>query len=459
MELQILHSNDIHSNFENLARITTKINELKNDDTIVLDAGDLADFKRVEVNGTKGKVAIDLLQEAEYDAISIGNNETFDGIHTLEGLTSDGRIPFLSCHIRKLNGEEIEGLNKSIIINKAGLRILIIGASPNLNEFSTSCGLDILDYLQGINKEINNNKDKYDICIVLSHLGMDKDEEIATKISEVDVIIGGHFHILMDEPKIINNTIIHTSGQFGEHLGVLKLSIKDNKVSLVKGENINIEGLDMDKGIIKVLKKNKEIALNNLSIPLYEVKENLWHDVIEENPITNLLADGLSKVYNCDFAFINSGVLNGGIKKGAVTNLKLLQIEPSPLNPTYFEIEGKYILEAIKESLDGDIVLADGRGPGFRGKYVGRLHFSRNVMIKYREREVLEVIINGQPLKKDKVYRVSSSDYLHRGSGYKDLKNNSNHKYDDRYIRDILREYLCDGDMVNKALEDRWIRI
>ncbi len=80
-------------------------------------------------------------------------------------------------------------------------------------------------------------------------------------------------------------------------------------------------------------------------------------------------------------------------------------------------------------------------------------------MIKYREREVLEVIINGQPLKKDKVYRVSSSDYLHRGSGYKDLKNNSNHKYDDRYIRDILREYLCDGDMVNKALEDRWIRI
>ncbi len=71
MELQILHTNDIHSNFENLARITTKINELKNDDTIVLDAGDLADFKRVEVNGTKGKVAIDLLQEAEYDAIPL----------------------------------------------------------------------------------------------------------------------------------------------------------------------------------------------------------------------------------------------------------------------------------------------------------------------------------------------------------------------------------------------------
>ena len=459
MELQILHTNDIHSNFENFARIATKINELRNENTIILDAGDFADFKRVEANGTKGMVAIDLLEEANYDAIAVGNNETFDGIDTLTNMASNGRIPFLSCHIEKLQGGNIEGLNKSIVINRAGLRILIIGTSPNLNEFSTSCGLNILDYLDGINNEIHNNEGKYDICIVLSHLGMDKDEEIATKIPEVDVIIGGHFHILMDEPKIVNNTIIHTSGQFGEHLGVLKLSVEDNKVSLISGQNINIEELDMDEDIIKVLKKNKEIALNNLSIPLYNIKENLWHDVIEENPITNLAADGLFKVYNCDFAFINSGVLNGGVKKGALTNLKLLQIEPSPLNPTYFEIQGQYILEAIKESLDGDIVLADGRGPGFRGKYVGRLHFSKNVKIKYKGRKVLEVLINEEPLKGDKVYRVSTSDYLRRGSGYKDLKNNSNHKYDDRYIRDILREYLCDEDMINDALEERWIEV
>lgn len=459
MELQILHTNDIHSNFENFARIATKINELRDENTIILDAGDFADFKRVETNGTKGMVAIDLLEEANYDAIAVGNNETFDGIDTLTNMASNGRIPLLSCHIEKLKGGNIEGINKSIVINRARLRILIIGTSPNLNEFSTSCGLNILDYLDGINNEIHKNEGKYDICIVLSHLGMDKDEEIATKIPEVDVIIGGHFHILMDEPKIVNDTIIHTSGQFGEHLGVIKLSVEDNKVSLISGQNINIEELGMDEGVIKVLKKNKEIALNNLSIPLYKVKENLWHDVIEENPITNLLADGLSKVYNCDFAFINSGVLNGGVKKGALTNLKLLQIEPSPLNPTYVEIQGQYILGAIKESLDGDIVLADGRGPGFRGKYVGRLHFSKNVKIKYKGRKVLEVLINEEPIKEDKVYRVSTSDYLHRGSGYKDLKNNSNHKYDDRYIRDILREYLCDEDMVNDALEERWIEV
>ena len=40
-------------------------------------------------------------------------------------------------------------------------------------------------------------------------LGMDKDREIAKEIDKVNVIIGGHFHILMDKPEIVNNTIIH----------------------------------------------------------------------------------------------------------------------------------------------------------------------------------------------------------------------------------------------------------
>jgi len=172
MELQILHTNDIHSNFENFARIATKINELRDENTIILDAGDFADFKRVEAKGTKGMVAIDLLEEANYDAIAIGNNEIFDGIDTLTNMVSNGRIPLLSCHIEKIQGGNIEGINKSIVINRAGLRILIIGTSPKLSEFSTICGLNILDYLDGINNEIHKNEGKYDICIVLSHLGM-----------------------------------------------------------------------------------------------------------------------------------------------------------------------------------------------------------------------------------------------------------------------------------------------
>jgi 5'-nucleotidase len=39
---------------------------------------------------------------------------------------------------------------------------------------------------------------------------------------------------------------------------------------------------------------------------------DLWHDVVEENPITNLLADELVDVFKTDIGIINSGLINGG---------------------------------------------------------------------------------------------------------------------------------------------------
>lgn len=457
MKLTILHTNDIHSNYENFAKVVSKINELKDENTIILDAGDFADFKRIELQGTDGIAAVDLLEAANYDAIAIGNNETFGGIDKLINMASDGRVPFLSSNMEMLEGGSILGVKRSTIIKKNELRILVIGASPNLGAFTTLCGLKMLDYIEEIKKEIDVNKGKYDLCIYLSHLGMDKDREIANAVVGVDVIIGGHFHILMDKPEVVNSTIIHTSGQYAEHLGVLKVEIDENKVKLVSAENINIERVPVNNNIIDLLNSDKEIALDKLSVPLYKLNKDLWHDVMEENPITNLLADGLYKIYECDLAIINSGVLNGGMRKGAVTKLKLLQIAPSPLNPTYFEIQGKYLKIAFESSLDGQVLLSDGKGPGYRGKFVGKLHVSSNVKVIYEKRKIVDIIIDGKSLDEEKVYRVTSSDYLQRGSGYAELKNNTKVVYHEWYVRDVLEKELANEEMVHKALVDRWV--
>ncbi len=40
MILKILHTNDVHSNYENFAKIVTLIKEYKDEGTIILDAGD-----------------------------------------------------------------------------------------------------------------------------------------------------------------------------------------------------------------------------------------------------------------------------------------------------------------------------------------------------------------------------------------------------------------------------------
>ncbi|MBZ9685861.1 GNAT family N-acetyltransferase [Clostridium estertheticum] len=422
-----------------------------------MDAGDFADFKRLELQGTDGLAAIELLEYVGYDAIAIGNNETFNGYDTLVNMATKSKVPFLSCNLNKLGNTEIEGVKKSIIIHKNNLRILIIGTSPNLGPFNGLLGFDIKDHLESIKKEIMLNKDKYDLCVVLSHSGISKDREIA-EIDEVNVIIGGHTHLLMDKPEIINNTIIHTSGGFGEHLGLLKIEINNSKVELLEDKNIRIEECPNHEKIIDILKENKEKAIVSLSKNLYNIDVDLWHDVVEENPITNLLADALVDIFKTDIGLINSGVINGGIRVGGVSRKKLIEICNSPLNPTYFELQGKDLKEALQNSLDSEFCFMDGRGPGFRGKYLGRLHVS-NALSEHDGRRISNIIINGEDLLDTRWYSVASSDYLQRGTGYASLKNNRNVRYNSEYLRDTLREYLCKKGFIERTFRDRWITL
>lgn len=409
MRLTILHTNDIHSNFENFSKIVSHINECKDINTLILDAGDFADFKRIELQGTDGLAAMELLVSAEYDALTVGNNEIFQGLDVLKYMAANAKLPLLSSNLRSLEHFEIEEVKRSIIINKNGLRILIIGASPDIGPFNELLGFTLVNYLEAIQHEINESQNQYDVCILLSHLGMDKDKEIAVKISGIDIIIGGHFHILMDQPEIVNTTIIHTSGAQGEHIAKLVVEVSNNQVQLIEGINYNILHSEESAIVNKLNKQNKEKAIDRLSVPFCRVDKNIWHDVVEENPMTNLLADALQDFLACDLGIINSGVINGGIKKGDVSRKKIIELCPSPLKPTSFKIQGKDLWEALQNSLDTDYCYADGKGVGFRGKYVGRLHVS-SAMIEHDGRNVLNIYINGACLNMDQWYTVASSD-------------------------------------------------
>ena len=53
-KIQIIHSNDIHSNYESFLRIASKIKQIKENDCIILDAGDFNDFSSYVTKGNKG---------------------------------------------------------------------------------------------------------------------------------------------------------------------------------------------------------------------------------------------------------------------------------------------------------------------------------------------------------------------------------------------------------------------
>ena len=455
MKLKILHTNDIHSNFENFSKIVTMFAQHKDEHTLILDGGDFADFKSIELQGTKGIAAIELLQEAGYDALTIGNNEMFNGVDTLEHMASHSSVPFISNNLVRKDLSAIKGVVTSKVINKNGLRILITGSSPDMGVFNEGLGIHVHPYKVAIANEIERNKGKYDLCILLSHIGTFADEELAKDMPQIDVILSAHDHKLYKEAKMINGTVMNSAGSYGEYIGIVELEVLPNRqVELLHSATLTTEQVKEDKRVVAILKDNKEKAIETLSKPLYNISQPLWHDVLEENPLTNLIADGLKDMLQCDIGLINSGIVNAGVFNN-ISNKKFIEICPSPLNPTSFEVKGKDIKLALEQSLDAQVCMADGRGPGFRGKFVGRLHVS-GAHIVHNGKIIEAVTIGGQPLEEDAWYSVASSDYLQRGSGYTSLANNRNDQYLSEEIKDVIRLYANQDDFIERALDNRW---
>jgi len=82
------------------------------------------------------------------------------------------------------------------------------------------------------------NTDKVDAVILLSHNGMDVDLKLASRVTGIDVIFGGHTHDAVPQPVGVSNaggvTLVTNAGSNGKFLAVLDLEIAKGKVADVR---------------------------------------------------------------------------------------------------------------------------------------------------------------------------------------------------------------------------------
>src|SRR5215218_2867980 len=80
--------------------------------------------------------------------------------------------------------------------------------------------------------------DKVDAVILLSHNGMDVDLKLASRVTGIDVILGGHTHDAVPQPISVTNpggvTLVTNAGSNGKFLAVLDLEIGKGKVANVR---------------------------------------------------------------------------------------------------------------------------------------------------------------------------------------------------------------------------------
>jgi len=453
INIDLYHTNDVHSNFEAFASISEVLKSKRTTDDIVLDAGDFNDFKDIMVTGTSGLGGMRLLELAGYDALCVGNNEGFSALEAIQMMGSTS-VSLLSSNLVKLDGSPIPNLKSNILIERKGIRFLIIGVSPYFgygredvfNTFFAMGGIRSINPYPVIQHQLEQYKGHYDFCILLSHLGYQYDVEATQKIDGIDIIIGGHSHILSRAPEHIGKTWIHHAGDYGKNIGKLSMVIEGGKLIDCIGETIPISG-PSDPMILKEIEVQTIIAREKLGKPFVSIPE-FDFNLIYENTLVNFICDALKKEYPCDFSLMNHGIVNGPLQ-GNVSELDLLECSPSPLNPTRIQLSGRQILQALELSFDPTHCMDPGRGAGFRGSAIGALSFSHNV--RY-QKDPLKIWIDDREIQADETYDVMTHDYLQRGSGYPSLKTpDETAVFYDGYIRDLLKRHLGDTELYRSS--------
>jgi sulfur-oxidizing protein SoxB len=108
------------------------------------------------------------------------------------------------------------------------------------------------------------NTDKVDAVVLLSHNGMDVDLKLASRVSGIDVILGGHTHDAIPQPIPVANpggvTLVSNAGSSGKFLGVLDLELAKGKVADVRYRLLPVysELLKPDPAMAALIAKMRE---------------------------------------------------------------------------------------------------------------------------------------------------------------------------------------------------------
>lgn len=237
--------------------------------TLFLDSGDFLSAKK---NEFKDSIAFKIYEMLPYDAIGIGDQEFYNGINFITNLIDNSTLPFISLNI---SIPKFKNVNDYIILNKKNINFGIISiVDPDIFKFYPKRirnNVEVFDFNVKLDDQIKFLKNKVDIIILLSHIGIEKDRDLAKKNNQIDIIIGGHSQSFLEKPEKINNTIVVHSGKDGYNVGHLKIKLnKKNKIYKFNGELIPMT-LDMksDSTVLEMIKnyhtlnQKKDIKLKN----------------------------------------------------------------------------------------------------------------------------------------------------------------------------------------------------
>ncbi len=224
-----------------------------------MDTGDC--FQGAPVfNVFEGEVEIRALSEVGVDMVVAGNHE-FDrsARNYASQLEKWSTFPTLAANYDFASSEDpfnsrLQGLiGQTAIFQLDGLKIGVVGMGNlsslnSIDEADNSMDLRPLPTLPTVEHYTSLLKPQVDLVIVVTHLSLNDDIEIARQVRDVDVVLGGHLHVALDPVKVVDSevvpgkkVVVSHAGAFAKYLQRVDLVVRDGEVVAHTNELIPID--------------------------------------------------------------------------------------------------------------------------------------------------------------------------------------------------------------------------
>lgn len=372
----ILHTNDVHGAIAGYAYITAlKADyEAKGAEVILVDAGDYSQGTSY-VSVTKGLDAIEMMNAAGYDVVTLGNHEFDYGYTQLKDNMTKAKFKVLCADVFNADGTPIFDANYTYT-TKSGVKVGFFGmetpetqtkANPTKIKGLTFATNDA--FTKAAADQVEALKDA-DVVICLAHLGVDgeskpyRSTDLYAAVKGIDFIIDGHSHTVMAKGE--NGEPIQSTGTAFANIGVIVIDdatkkIESNSLFEIKEDTAKdatvaaaaqkiIDRIDKEYGAVFA---KSEVVLNGAKAPNgNRDSETNNGDLITDAMVWKILQDKESLTVDADHvvAVTNGGGIRKAINPGDVTKKSINEVLPFGNTVVTIYITGAELLEALEAS-------------------------------------------------------------------------------------------------------------
>ncbi|CAN5910665.1 bifunctional metallophosphatase/5'-nucleotidase [soil metagenome] len=564
IRLTVIHTSDIHSllfpykmvpnsfdaadglqvaPYGGIAKIATLVKRFRAgaNRSIWLDSGDA--FQGAPVfNLFKGEAEIRALSLAGLDAAAMGNHEFDLGAKNLfDKIDNWAKYPILAANYawddappaaQNSDGRSLRDVVPPYaIFNEKGIKIAVIGMGntstiTSIYEGGNSLGFRPIADEDALARYVGLLRPSVDLIIVVSHLGLDEDEGLtASQVEDlnqeefsqktlqgVDLILGGHLHIVTNPPKLIPNdekghqTVLVHSGAFAKFVGKLDIVVHvgDNnadpdhrsRITSFTYDNVPVDSklcgtapcISDDPDIANLMwpysvKVNQEIDLKGVFAYVSSANEKILRADPSggDSQLGNMVARSmqLTQGVEAEFAVTNSLGVRADFEHGPLNIEQMFNVFPFENSITVMYLSGAEVQEMFdfisRRSADRGCrtqaqvsgvafdMVCNGACPDVAG--VPEHACAKNIAIGDNCRGFDS---SGKPLSDGSIdnnrcpklvnaglYRVAVNDYIAAGgSGFDVLKRNTSKQDTGISLRDGLRVFLRQRQLCKEGTLD-----